>query len=158
MTAKYLTAEQLNIAEDIYDALKDKVLPWLASNAPMTEDRLIFDMAYPLSRDSCGTVCCIGGAIGLAAGMSDAEIGRFVMTQDNLGLINLFFPNKHQLPRGHHYNNITPTLAALAVTNYLATGNAKWYEVVTRTRSRERLCRAPSPIGIISPRIIRGDG
>lgn len=149
--ARFLTDDELGIPDDIYDALVNVVVPWLADGAPHHypklldndgfRDNITFDMGDVLSRNfDCGTFCCIGGAIGLACGMTDDGTKRLVLNQPRgTALHRLFMAPEIEdfdiYDEGRHIGPklewITPPMAHEACLNYLTTGSPNWEPILT---------------------------
>jgi len=133
MTEKeFRTAKELQITEKQRCALV-KTLQLLESGSMIHVTTLVsgdfyasldipltchFNMRHWRSEDkSCGTICCIGGTAEL---VGQVDLRRAV--NKNIHLHDLFYPS---IPTTK-WVKITPALAAVALRNYLFTGDAKW--------------------------------
>ena len=130
------TAEELGITEEELDALI-KVRDGLSSGCFTHVDgydeppvKYGFNMVIAGNHGSCGTVACIGGwmAIVMSSKMDDPlsldvnDMKRYVSS--NMALERLFYP-----PVSLYYSTITPDQAALAIDNFLATGDPRWKDI-----------------------------
>ena len=93
-----------------------------------------FNMNIPAERDSCGTICCIGGwaSVIMQGGLRD-EKGHYqfdgytacLYVDRSLGdLRDLYYP-----PIGFDWDGITPAHASRALRNFLTTGRPDWETV-----------------------------
>lgn len=80
-----------------------------------------FNMKWVAVGKECGTVCCIKGWAECIAGSR--------IDQYKEGLSQLFFMNGYEAPNNRP-EDILPAHAALAINNYLTTGEPSWSEVL----------------------------
>lgn len=135
--SSYKTAEELNIPQDIYDALR-KVGQMLCDGTLVHIDEddiysknsispdVLFNMGCWKEIANCGTVCCIGGSI--------EHFGKLTIPHsviwgdpddDRSELGYLFYPDPYD------FETITPQQAVQAIENYLTTGQARWEEILS---------------------------
>ena len=113
--------EKIGITKREYDLLI-KVRGLLDTAKLKHSKARIFAPAHGFNMDEwvlngrfCGTVCCIGGWMGL-----DEDEGF------SKPLDNLFWPD---LPRSV-WRDITPAQAVVAIDNFIATGDPNWHSAV----------------------------
>jgi hypothetical protein len=86
-----------------------------------------FNMAVACStNDQCGSVQCIGGAMGVIMGYDKDGAVRYVENASG-GLSKLFFP-----PQDYRYVAIEPKQAIKAIDNFLKVGKPLWEKVLRR--------------------------
>lgn len=122
----YLPAKALGIEDWERDEL-------IALWPKLMEDTVQLDMMRAAS--DCGSVCCIGGHIALAHGMSVAGARRYVQCQVQTAspIAALFFPDltvNHQ----HAGWRSSGAEAALAILDFLTTGDPNWNAVMRVAR------------------------
>lgn len=117
-----LTAQELNITEAEHIALQ-AVAAGLASGFYrhfVSEDKYkpqgkCFNMDVSFDDNSCGTVACIGGWVGLEMGKSPYSAHNYVMLiEEDHSLYDLYFPTKIKI-----WDEITPAIAAEAIYQFL---------------------------------------
>lgn len=148
-TTTFMSAQSLGLAPHYREAMQ-KVLRRLESGEirhgqyvrPMTrlavnlgirKPVVMFNMNRWSDTSHCGTVCCIGcigGLVDMILGYSAFGVDPSCYSQDvtrdqRRALHALYFPNVDR-----PYENITVAQAALALRNYLITGNSHWEEVL----------------------------
>lgn len=130
LAQNFKTPADLKITNAEFDALR-KVLgmlerdevphappPLAFKNVPASEP-VYFNMDSWSAPSSCGTVCCIGG---LAEMVGNLGLGS--LTRDKRpALAPLFYPKCSD-------HLITPSQAAIALRNYLTTGEPRWAEAI----------------------------
>ncbi len=114
----YLSAEALEIEAWERDEL-------IALWPKLLAETVRIDMHQAASE--CGTVCCIGGHIALAHGISVAGARRYVQTNDALAA--LFFPDR-TINFQHPGWRSKPPQAGQAILNFLTTGKPDWDSVM----------------------------
>jgi len=107
----YLSAEALGIEDWERDEL-------IALWPKLMAETLPIDM-YQAASD-CGTVCCIGGHIALAHGISVLGARRYVQNHETLSA--LFFPDR-TINFQHRGWRAKGRHAGAAILNFLTTGN-----------------------------------
>jgi hypothetical protein len=122
----YLPAEALGIEDWEREEL-------IALWSTLAADAAVLDMSQAAS--DCGSVCCIGGHIALAHGISVCGARRYVQAQAQAGgpLAALFFPDltvNHQHPGWR----ASGAEAAHAILNFLTTGAPDWNRVMSGAR------------------------
>lgn len=127
--SEFLTAEELDIPESHLGALiktlelmedgriHHQQLPNVYINIGSDEFTGHFNMAVWNSRQSCGTVGCIGGTAEL--------VGNITIDADSDALDDLFYPTC-----ARDYREISMAEASQALRNYLQTGHAEWKQVL----------------------------
>lgn len=116
-----------------------RVARWLEAGAPHVEEKHLdgFDMSIGVQhKPTCGTVCCIAGAVVQFSDPIEVEFGdqrpwtriRWA-AQDLLGISDddcdaLFTP--HGFADLDEQDAFTPAHAAVVIRDYLATGNVDW--------------------------------
>jgi hypothetical protein len=81
-----------------------------------------FNMEYwAVDTPNCGSVCCIGGSAEMIGGLRHDQL--FNKMDALPALDDLFMPDADM-------DAITPAQAAMALRNYLTTGQARWSEVL----------------------------
>jgi hypothetical protein len=121
----YLSAQALGIEAWERDEL-------IALWPRLMEESVLLDMTQAVS--DCGSVCCIGGHIALANGISVAGARRYVQDQAQRmsPLASLFYPDltvNHQ----HEGWRARGPQAARAIVNFLTRGTPDWQEVMQMT-------------------------
>ncbi|MEJ0096458.1 MAG: hypothetical protein WDN46_24525 [Methylocella sp.] len=118
----YLPAKALGIEEWEREGL-------VALSLKLMNETLTLDMTRAAS--DCGSICCIGGHLALAHGISVPGARRYVQNQAQSDgpLGDLFFPDltvNHQHPGWRAQG----PQAARAILNFLTTGVADWTDVM----------------------------
>jgi len=135
LAQNFKTPAELNLDEKLYDALK-KVLVRLETNdlVYVTDNRLRegteldlskpngFNMNVVLIQKECGTVGCLAGWAAIEMGVKPSRV--IGMAESGI-LGDLFYPDI--LPGKYH--KITTEQAAIALRNYLTTGEVDWSHV-----------------------------
>ena len=139
LAANFLTAAELHISEDLRDALitilgrlergEFKAIDFAAQVKGLHIDGDLFAMNHWCTNSSCGTIRCIGGWAEEVMGrpltrMVEGAFSFIEPTPPNL--MHLFFPGQTA------QTYATDADAAVALRNYLTTGNANWKEIVKR--------------------------
>ncbi len=88
-----------------------------------------FNMSYWMYQIGCGTIACLGGTSAMVAG--DEYLWGDCHVEDDAPegpLERLFMPGGPN--HIYKWENITTDKAAVALSNYLTTGEAQWGEVL----------------------------
>lgn len=112
------------------------VLAWLEAGAPhTTQNPFIFDMATFQEKRSCGTACCIAGAVAqfnklITTSEEDDAISQCFEIGEKIGLTfdqsqKLFFPSCFH---GYDLEDIPIRVAADTLRHFMATGEIVWPE------------------------------
>ena len=118
LARSFMSATELRISEAEYAALI-KTLFAFERNEIQPEQ---FDM-----REWCGTAACICGH----AQHFSPDVFNGQMFSWPYGLRALFAPPDSELPEKIAYEDIKPKDAAVAISNYLTTGEPHWNEVLS---------------------------
>jgi hypothetical protein len=143
---KYLTSRQLKIAPwerkrliQAIDVLKsDKIVHapdrWAVEKLPTRG----FNMQLTAKAYDCGTICCIGGLVGLLEGKTIKKADKYVdqhhpsvvaeNRQTRKPISHLYYPPDEDTFTS--WDKITPAQAAKATDNFLRTGKPKWEKVL----------------------------
>ncbi len=145
----FLTAEALGITDIQRDALiatlgmlergelihiQDREMPGYPDvNLPNGEVWFTghFNMSYWSYKIGCGTIACLGGTSAMVAG--DEHLWGDHHVEDDVPdgpLERLFMPGGLGLL--DEWKDITTEQAAMALSNYLTTGEARWEEVLEK--------------------------
>lgn len=135
MTRRYKTHEELGLTFAEYGAL-------LGTRAMLERKVLIHDVNVAFrnvgakhvfnmsiaceTNQSCGSVTCIGGTMGLIMGLGHHNADRYV-GKANGGLRRLFFP-----PDVLKYAKIKPEWTIKAIDNFLTYGEPRWEKAIPR--------------------------
>jgi len=114
----YLSAKDLGIETWERDQL-------IALWPKLLAGQLRIDMR--VAATSCGSVCCIGGHIALAHGISVRGARRYVQNHESLSA--LFFPD-NTVSFHHPGWRASAAQAAQAILNFLTIGRADWNSVM----------------------------
>jgi hypothetical protein len=120
----YLPARALGIEEWERDEL-------IALASKLLDESIALDMMRAASE--CGSVCCIGGHMALAHGISVCGARRYVQNQaqTNGPMAALFFPDL-TVNYSHPGWRASATEAARAIVNFLTTGAPDWDGVMRK--------------------------
>jgi hypothetical protein len=118
----YLSAEALGIEDWERDEL-------IALWPKLMAQNLSIDMRQAAS--DCGAVCCIGGHMALAHGISVLGARRYVQASE--ALAPLFFPDR-TINFQHPGWRAKGPQAAKAILNFLALGKPDWDAVIGKPR------------------------
>jgi hypothetical protein len=134
----FLSAAQLNLTPKEYRAL-------LLVHEEMEAGRLVhvplfqgaprealpsihmFNMNWWGTKNSCGTVACIGG---WAEKLGDVDFMTSDLDREHLS--SLFYPEFDD--KSFSYDAVTVEMAKLALENYLTNGTPNWNAVITASR------------------------
>jgi len=122
-----LSAQMLGIAEWERDGLiafveateAGTIVHWRCKIRPIVN--WLFNMREACEDNECGTVCCIGGFVGLWSGMSPEKATRYV-SGASAPLNGLYYPYLAH----HQWSRITPKRASEVVRDYLINGVIRW--------------------------------
>lgn len=90
------------------------------------DSKMVFNMLTTGTKTSCGTAACLGGWARILAGKRTPHSSTLERQADLIpGLHDLYFPSGTNC-----YSEITTDQAAVALRNYLTTGEARWSEAL----------------------------
>jgi len=105
---------------------------WLEAGAPHVGDLIGFDMRNVSTRTSCGTICCIAGAVNQFFGnplykhSDDADDAVELLGMSDYDSDDLFEPENYFLGEDHYGNKYTPAWAARCIRKYQREGIVDW--------------------------------
>lgn len=139
----FKTAAELELSEEEYDAHvrvlhmleRGELVHWTwERNGPKLADvppgAKWFNMRYSTLEDSCGTVACIGGWVGLVMGLSELQASEYVSDVGEGARARLYYPHWRGGFTEQSRYKITTEEAAQALRNYLTTGEPRWNDAV----------------------------
>lgn len=87
-----------------------------------------FNMQLACAHRDCGTVTCIGGAMGLLMGIDPGySIQSYVDHKRSASLQCLFYPDTNL-----EWQAATPEVAVMAIDNWLKDGNPRWAKLLPK--------------------------
>lgn len=89
-----------------------------------------FCMSATFAKDDCGTIGCIGGYVAMLMGESSPD-DYICQYRDSGALTKLYFPRKPDGGLLPTLYQVTTEQAAIALRNFLATGEPDWREAIS---------------------------
>ncbi len=113
------------------ELLRSGVLKHLSADMRTTSARMFNMNCAASGNDTCGTVSCIGGTMGMLMGKGMEGAQLYVLNVRNPKLLELFYPPSRLFGQKlKSYRDITPEQAIVAIDNFLNTGRPQWADIL----------------------------